>query len=139
MTDRGSRRNGPVIMCFVTVAVLSATQFGQARAAGAKQVPCAAWSYAVGTNGGNVAILNSQSVVDSYSSTAGPYGGTNIGSNALIQSATSIVNNGALIRGTQRQNAPVDWGSSPSRPAQSICPLGSSVRAQSTSTPARRA
>jgi hypothetical protein len=59
-------------------------------------VPCAAWSYAIGTNSGNASFVNSQTLVDSYSSGAGPYGGANVGSNAVVQAAGSIVNNGAV-------------------------------------------
>src|SRR5579863_4518858 len=60
-------------------------------------IPCAAWSYAAGTNAGNVSFVNSQTLVDSYSSSAGPYGGTNVGSNAVVQAGGSIVNNGGAI------------------------------------------
>jgi hypothetical protein len=89
-------------------------------------VPCAAWGYAIGTNGGNVVMLNSQTVVDSYSSSAGAYGGANVGSNAVVQAAGSIINNGAVVRGAQRPNAPVGLPVVPVPSGAIKLPLGSS-------------
>ena len=102
------------------------SQVRSALSASGDPVPCAAWSDAIGTNSGNVSFLNSQTVVDSYSSSVGAYGGANVGSSAVVQAAASIVNNGAVIRGTQRQNAPVGLGVVPVPSGATKLPLGSS-------------
>lgn len=71
---------------------------------GVNAVPCAALAEAVVANSGGV-ILNSQSIVDSYASGIGAYGGSNVGSNAIVQAAASITNNGAVVHGTLVPNS----------------------------------
>src|SRR5258707_3071073 len=66
-------------------------------------IPCSAWSYAVATSSGSV-MLNAATLVDSYDSSAGAYGGQNVGSGAIVQSADSITNNGGVVKGQQRQH-----------------------------------
>jgi hypothetical protein len=71
----------------------------------ADPVPCAAWADAVVANTGNV-LVGASTLVDSYQSSLGAYGGTNVGSAAVVQAATTISNNGGVIHGTLRQHAP---------------------------------
>ncbi len=93
----------------------------------ADPLPCAASLYAVASDTGNITV-NSSSVVDSYSSSAGPYGGSNVASNAVVQSAGSIIGNGGVILGNQRQNAPAGFATIPAAAGAVNLPLGSSSR-----------
>jgi hypothetical protein len=87
-------------------------------------VPCAAWAYAALANTGNI-VANSGSVVDSYQSSLGAYGGTNVGRNAVVQAAGTISNNGGIIKGTENQGAAGGFSVIPA-PANAInLPLGS--------------
>ena len=73
-------------------------------------VPCAARARAVVANSGQ-SIHNANSLVDSYASSQGPYGGTNVGTQGDVQAATNIVvNSGATIRGTKVPNSPAGFG-----------------------------
>jgi hypothetical protein len=92
----------------------------------ADSVPCAASSYGVVANTGSV-ITNSGALVDSYQSSLGAYGGSNVGSNAIVQAATLITNNGGVIHGIQRQNAASGFGIVPIAPDARNLPLGSPV------------
>src|SRR5438128_2315096 len=74
----------------------------------ADPVPCSAWADAVVANTSNV-ILGARTLVDSYQSSLGAYGGTNVGSAAIVQAATTISNNGGVIHGTQKPNAPAGF------------------------------
>jgi hypothetical protein len=67
-------------------------------AASSDPVPCAGWADAVIGNTGGL-TLNAQSLVDSYSSSLGPYGGGNVGSAAVVQTATVTSNNGGVLKG----------------------------------------
>src|SRR5215510_9860697 len=59
-------------------------------AAGASDpVPCTAWSYSAVANTGNI-IVNSSTLIDSYQSSQGAYGGGNVGSSGIVQAATTI-------------------------------------------------
>jgi alpha-tubulin suppressor-like RCC1 family protein len=69
-------------------------------------VPCAALGKAVIGNTGQV-LLNANSLVDSYQSSLGPYGGANVGNAGNVQAATQIiVNSGGVINGTRTPNTP---------------------------------
>ncbi len=112
MTDRETAEN--------TAQVGSADQSTPADA-----VPCSAWSDAVVANSGAM-TLNARTVIDSYDSSSGPYGGSNIGSGVLVQAAKSITNNGAIVRGLLQPNTPGGFSVVPV-PANAIkLPLGSS-------------
>jgi hypothetical protein len=61
-------------------------------------ISCGALADAVVANSGGV-ILNAQTVVDSYQSALGAYGGSNVGSDAVVQAAGSITNHAAAVNG----------------------------------------
>lgn len=63
-------------------------------------VPCAALGEAIIANSQDVTV-DAGSVVDSYSSSLGAYGGSNVSSNATVQAAGSVVLNGGAIHGSQ--------------------------------------
>ena len=89
-------------------------------------IPCAALSDAIVANSGTV-MLNSQVLVDSYQSTLGAYGGSNVGSGALVQAATSITNNGAVVHGSLVPNAPANLSAVPVPSGAINLPLGASA------------
>jgi hypothetical protein len=97
----------------------------QARVTGPDPVPCDAWANAVVANNGNV-LLNAASLVDSYSSSAGAYGGSNMGSNATVRAATSITNNGAVVHAQLVSSAPSGLAVVPVPAGAKNLPLGSS-------------
>jgi hypothetical protein len=88
-------------------------------------VPCPAWSDTVVGNTGNVSI-GASTLIDSYQSSLGAYGGTNVGSAAVVQAATTISNNGGVIHGTQKQHAPAGFAVVPVPSGAKNLPLGSS-------------
>jgi hypothetical protein len=71
-------------------------------------VPCAAWADAVVANTGAIG-LTAGTLVDSYQSNLGPYGGSNVGSAAILQAATTISANGGTIHGTKKTSAPAGF------------------------------
>jgi hypothetical protein len=87
-------------------------------ASGSNGVPCAALADAVISTTGNI-YLNAATLVDSYQSSQGTYGGTNVGSSAIVQAGVSIVNNGGVVDGTEIQNAPSSFAIVPV-PAEAI-------------------
>jgi hypothetical protein len=89
-------------------------------------VPCAAWSYAAVANSGN-AILNAGTLVDSYQSSLGSYGGSNVGSDAVVQAATTITNNGGVVHGILRQNTGSGFSVVPVAADAKNLPLGSAT------------
>ncbi|HXT97981.1 MAG TPA: hypothetical protein VN853_16900 [Polyangia bacterium] len=89
----------------------------------ADPVPCAAWADAVVANTGNV-LVGASTLVDSYQSSLGAYGGTNVGSAAVVQAATTISNNGGVIHGTLRQHAPAGLAVVPVPAGAKNLPLG---------------
>jgi hypothetical protein len=89
-------------------------------------VPCAARSATVVANTSNV-IIGAGTLVDSYQSTLGPYGGSNVGSAAVVQAATTISNNGGVVRGTLRPNTPAGLAVVPVPSGARNLPLGSST------------
>jgi len=92
----------------------------------ADPVPCAAWSDTVVANTGGV-IVGAGTLVDSYQSSLGAYGGTNVGSAAVVQAATTISNNGGVIHGTQKANAPAGFAVVPVASGARNLPLGASA------------
>jgi hypothetical protein len=92
--------------------------------AAAQDVPCAAWSYAVVANTGSV-TLNAATLVDSYQSSAGPYGGQNVGSSAIVQAANVIVSNGGIVKGGQTQSSQSGFPALPIPAGATNLPLGS--------------
>jgi len=98
----------------------------EAKAASSDPVPCAAWADTVVGNTGSVTV-NAATLVDSYQSSAGAYGGTNVGSAAVVQAGTTIVNNGGVIHGTQKQHAPAGFSVIAVPPGAKNLPLGSSA------------
>ncbi|HYP99174.1 MAG TPA: hypothetical protein VER96_10950 [Polyangiaceae bacterium] len=89
-------------------------------------VPCAAWSYAAVANSGNI-TLNSATLVDSYQSSLGAYGGANTGSNAIVQAATTITANGGTVRGSLRANSASGFAVVPVVAGARNLPLGSAT------------
>jgi hypothetical protein len=87
-------------------------------------VPCAAWALTVVGNTGTV-VLGSSTLVDSYQSSLGAYGGSNVGSAAIVQAATTITNNGGVVRGTLRPNTPAGLAVVPVAAGARNLPLGS--------------
>jgi hypothetical protein len=87
-------------------------------------VPCAAWADAVVGNTSNV-VVGAGTLVDSYQSSLGAYGGSNVGSAAIVQAATTITNNGGVIHGTLKQNAPAGLAVVPVPSGATNLPLGS--------------
>ena len=108
--------------CVGITAALSASA-GEARADDA--VPCLARSYAVVANTGSI-TLNSGTLVDIYQSSIGPYSSTNLGSNAVVRAAKSIVANGGVVKGTEVENAPAGLAVVPVPAGATNLPLGSS-------------
>jgi hypothetical protein len=89
-------------------------------------VPCAAWSDTVVANASNV-VVGAATLVDSYQSNLGAYGGSNVGSAAIVQAATTITNNGGVIHGTLKQHAPAGLAVVPVPSGAKNLPLGSST------------
>jgi hypothetical protein len=87
-------------------------------------VPCAARADAVIANSWGV-ISDAMSLVDSYQSSLGPYGGTNVGANGTVQAAGSIVVNGGTIRGTKAPNSSAGLAVVPVPANATPLPLGS--------------
>ena len=93
-------------------------------AAPADPVPCAAWADAIVGNTGNV-VVGARTLVDSYQSSLGAYGGANVGSAAIVQAATTITNNGGVIHGTLKPHAPAGLAVVPVAAGAKNLPLGS--------------
>jgi hypothetical protein len=87
-----------------TSSVMTSTQAATiAVDASAESVLCEARISTIVANTGNV-VVNSGTLVDSYESSQGNYGGSNVGNEAVVQAATKIVRNGGTIRGTTIEN-----------------------------------
>src|SRR6188768_1726124 len=97
----------------------------QAAVIAADPVPCAAWADTVVANTSSVSI-GAATRVDSYRSSQGAYGGSNVGSAAIIQAATTITNNGGVIRGTQKPRSPAGFAVVPVPAGATNLPLGAS-------------
>lgn len=92
----------------------------------ADPVPCSAWDDTVVANTSKV-ILGAGTLVDSYQSSLGAYGGYNVGSAAVVQAGTTILNNGGVVRGTLQPYAPAGFSVVPVPSGAKNLPLGSSV------------
>lgn len=68
-------------------------------------IPCLARAEAVIANTGKV-FSDEQSLVDSYNSTLGDYGGSNVGNSGNVQAAGAIVVEGGVIHGSKLPNTP---------------------------------
>ncbi len=88
-------------------------------------VPCAAWADAVVANTGSISV-GASTLIDSFQSSLGAYGGSNVGSAAIVQAGTTITNNGGIIHGTQKQHAPAGFAVVPVPAGARNLPLGSS-------------
>jgi hypothetical protein len=95
-------------------------------AAPADPVPCAAWADAIIANTSNV-VVSANTLVDSYRSSAGAYGGANVGSAAVVQAATTITNNGGVIHGTLKPHAPAGLAVVPVPSGAKNLPLGAAT------------
>lgn len=93
------------------------------QAAVADPVPCSAWAKTVDANTSNITI-GAGTLIDSYQSSLGAYGGTNVGSAALVQAATSIWNNGGVVRGTLKPRTPGGFSVIPIPAGATNLPLG---------------
>jgi hypothetical protein len=102
------------------------TETIQAALTSADPVPCAARAATVVANTSNV-VIGGGTRVDSYQSSLGPYGGSNVGSAAIVQAATTITNNGGIVRGTLRPNTPAGFAVVPVPPGARNLPLGSTT------------
>jgi RHS repeat-associated protein len=87
-------------------------------------IPCAARADAVIANTGQL-FSNSGSLVDSYQSSNGAYGGKNIGTSGNVRAAETIVDNGGVIHGTETPNSPADLAIVPVPTGATNLPLGS--------------
>jgi Zn-dependent metalloprotease len=87
-------------------------------------VPCGAWANAVVGNTASVTV-NSQSLVDSYSSNIGAYGGSDVGRTAIVRAATTIVNNGGVIQGASFPQSVAGLAVVPVPTGATKLPLGS--------------
>ena len=107
----------------LTIATLASSQ--AAADTGNASAPCSAKTAAVTATTGAV-IVNSGATVDSYQSSDGAYGGSNLSANGNIVAGGSIINNGGTIEGQQTQNSPSNL-SVLAVPASAVnLPLGSS-------------
>lgn len=89
-------------------------------------VPCAAWADTVVANTSSISIA-AGTLIDSYQSSLGAYGGSNVGSAAIVQAGTTISNNGGTIKGTQKKNTPGGFSVVPVPAGATNLPLGSST------------
>ncbi len=78
-------------------------------------VPCSAWGAAVVANTGAV-TLDAKSIVDSYASAVGPYGGRNVGTAGTIIAGTSVVGNGGVEQGHPFPRSPSNLAVAPVPP-----------------------
>lgn len=139
--ELGRRKSGRFFaitrMSFASVSCLALAGLGASCASGPQEetgvaaaavsvagVPCTALAEAVIANTGAV-FSDSGSLVDSYHSSQGPYGGSNIGSQGAVQAATTIAPNGGVIHGTETQGSPAGLGVVPVPPGATNLPLGS--------------
>jgi hypothetical protein len=90
------------------------------------RIPCSAWASGLVANTSSM-TLHAQSTVDSYNSTLGPYGGSNVGAGVLVQAGTTITNTGATVRGVLRPNTPGGFSVIPVPAGATKLPLGSAT------------
>jgi alpha-tubulin suppressor-like RCC1 family protein len=97
-----------------------------ARAGAPPGVPCSARAKAVVADTTRI-FSDSGSRVDSYESSLGPYGGSNVGDQGDVQSGTTIAANGGVIHGAEIQNTPAGLGVIPAPAGAKNLPLGSAA------------
>ena len=102
------------------------TETTHAALTSADPVPCAARATAVVANTSNV-VIGRGTTIDSYQSSLGAYGGSNVGSAAIVQAGTTISNNGGVVRGTLRPNTPAGLAVVPVASGARNLPLGSTT------------
>jgi hypothetical protein len=95
----------------------------ESSAASGDPIPCSAWADTVVGNSTTVSV-GAGTLVDSYQSSLGAYGGTNVGSAAVVQAGTTISNNGGVIHGTQKQHTPAGFTVIPVPSGATNLPLG---------------
>lgn len=98
----------------------------EAYAASPPGVPCSARADAVIANTGSI-FSDANSLVDSYQSSAGPYGGANVGANGNVQTAATVVANGGVIHGSETQHTPGGLAVVPVPAGATNLPFGSNV------------
>lgn len=86
---------------------------------------CAARDATVVSNTTNI-IVNAGTLVDSYDSSAGNYGGSNVGSEAVLRAGTTVVRNGGTIKGSVIQRSPAGFPSLAAPSNATILPFGAS-------------
>ena len=89
-------------------------------------IPCSALANAVIANTGRI-VSNQASLVDSYQSNKGAYGGTNVGANGNVQAATTITASGGVIQGTKTTGTPAGLAIVPVPTGATNLPLGASA------------
>jgi hypothetical protein len=99
ISGTGSRRVAALLL--TTLACAPIPSF----AANATVVPCPARADAVIANTGRV-VSSKHSLVDSYNSTLGAYGGANVGSHGTVRAAGEIVKRGGVIKGATIEHSP---------------------------------
>jgi len=102
------------------------TETTHAALTAADPVPCTARATAVVANTSNV-VIGRGTTIDSYQSSLGAYGGSNVGSAAVVQAGTTISNNGGIVRGTLRPNTPAGLAVVPVASGARNLPLGSTT------------
>jgi hypothetical protein len=89
-------------------------------------VPCPARADAVIANTGRV-VSSKHSLVDSFNSTLGAYGGTNVGSHGTVRAAGTIVMRGGVIKGSAIEHSPAGLPEIAVSPIAIPLPLGAKV------------
>jgi len=89
-------------------------------------IPCEVRAAAITANTGKV-IVNSASVVDSYDSNNGAYGGANVAANGTVRAARAIIRNGGIIAGQVIPNSPAGLAVVPVPAGIHNLPLGASM------------
>jgi hypothetical protein len=117
---RGSRRGAALLsltLAFTTAPSLAASD---------TVVPCPSRADAVIANTGRV-VSSKHSLVDSYNSTLGAYGGTNVGSHGTVRAAGAIVRRGGVINGPTIEQSPAGLPEIAVSPIAIPLPLGAKV------------
>jgi hypothetical protein len=81
------------------------TRFGSFQVTSCSSISCTARAAAIIANTGQI-FDNGGTLVDSYQSSRGPYGGANVGSQGNVRAGTTVVHNGGVIHGGQLQHSP---------------------------------
>jgi hypothetical protein len=125
---------GLVVIFYVFACLVSSIGAGReltatpaAALSSADPVPCDAWSRAVIGNTGPITFVNAQSLVDSYNSAQGSYGGSNVGVEAVVWAATSLINNGGTLDGKATTGSPLGLPVVPVAADAQNLPIGSRI------------